>query len=119
MFIGEHYGRHKLAPNFSPQKTVEGFVGGVLVSNLVAVALACGFKKWLPSELGIFKVFCLATLLAVFSLVGDLAESVVKRLANEKDSGAIFPGIGGIFDLTDSLLFSVSLGVVFLKYFVL
>ncbi|MDR1595929.1 MAG: phosphatidate cytidylyltransferase [Puniceicoccales bacterium] len=119
MFVGKYFGKHKLAPNFSPQKTIEGLVGGILASNFAGVALVYACKQWMPQELGLLNSVALATVLAIFSLIGDLAESVVKRLANEKDSGAIFPGIGGIFDLTDSLLFSIPLGVMFIKYFVL
>ncbi|MDR2603063.1 MAG: phosphatidate cytidylyltransferase [Puniceicoccales bacterium] len=118
MFVGKHFGKHKLAMNFSPKKTVEGLLGGILFSNCIGIILLFLCRQWLPSRLGIGKTIVLATLLAIFSLVGDLVESVVKRLANEKDSGTMFPGIGGIFDLTDSLLFSIPLGVLYLKYFI-
>jgi phosphatidate cytidylyltransferase len=119
MFVGKYFGRHKLAVNFSPQKTVEGLFGGIIFSNCVGIIVLSLCRQWLPSKLGPGNAIILSTLLAIFSLVGDLAESVIKRLANEKDSGDIFPGIGGIFDLTDSLLFSVPLGVICLKYFIL
>jgi phosphatidate cytidylyltransferase len=69
--------------------------------------------------LGITNSIILATILAIFSLVSDLIESAIKRLANEKDSGTGIPGIGGLFDLTDILLFSISLGVKFLNHFIL
>jgi phosphatidate cytidylyltransferase len=118
MFVGKHFGKHKLAINFSPKKTIEGLLGGILFSNCVGIILLFLCRQWLPSELVIGQAIALSTLLAIFSFVGDLVESVVKRLANEKDSGTIFPGIGGIFDLTDSLLFSIPLGVLYLKYFI-
>lgn len=118
MFVGKYFGKHKLAVNFSPKKTIEGLVGGILFSNCIGIILLFFCRQWLPRGLGIGQAIVLSTLLAIFSLVGDLVESVVKRLANEKDSGAIFPGIGGIFDLTDSLLFSIPLGVLYLKYFI-
>jgi phosphatidate cytidylyltransferase len=117
MFAGKYFGSHKLAPNFSPQKTVEGLIGGVFASNVVGIALWCGNRQLFPSGLDICNTALLATLLAIFSLVGDLTESAIKRLANVKDSGTILPGIGGIFDLTDSLLFSIPIGVMFVKYF--
>ncbi|MDR1233315.1 MAG: phosphatidate cytidylyltransferase [Puniceicoccales bacterium] len=118
MFVGKHFGKRKLAINFSPKKTVEGLWGGVLFSNCIGIVLLFFCRQWLPSGLGIGQAIILSTLLAIFSLVGDLVESVVKRLADEKDSGVILPGIGGIFDLTDSLLFSIPLGVLYLKYFI-
>jgi phosphatidate cytidylyltransferase len=118
MFVGKYFGKCKLAINFSPKKTVEGLVGGILFSNCVGIILLFLCRRWLPSGLGFVKATALSTLLAIFSLVGDLVESVVKRLANEKDSGTIFPGIGGIFDLMDSLLFSIPIGVLCLKYFI-
>jgi phosphatidate cytidylyltransferase len=119
MFVGKFFGKHKLASDFSPQKTIEGLCGGILFSNCARIVLLFLCQQWLPSKLGMMKAIILSTLLAIFSLVGDLAESVIKRLANEKDSGVVFPGIGGIFDLTDSLLFSIPIGVLYLKYFIL
>ncbi|MDR1528432.1 MAG: phosphatidate cytidylyltransferase [Puniceicoccales bacterium] len=119
MFIGKRFGKRKLAINFSPKKTVEGLWGGVLFSNCIGIISLFFCRRWLPDKLGFGKAIILSTFLAIFSLVGDLVESVVKRLANEKDSGFILPGIGGIFDLTDSLLFSIPLGVLYLKYFIL
>ncbi|MDR2777034.1 MAG: phosphatidate cytidylyltransferase [Puniceicoccales bacterium] len=118
MFAGKYFGRHKLAINFSPKKTVEGLFGGILFSNCVGIILLFFCRQWLPHGLGTGQAIILSTLLAIFSLVGDLVESVVKRLADEKDSGTTLPGIGGIFDLTDSLLFSIPFGVLYLKYFV-
>jgi phosphatidate cytidylyltransferase len=108
-----------LAPNFSPQKTVEGFIGGILFSNFIGIILTLLCKKLLPSRFGLVSAVVMSTLLAIFSLVGDLTESTIKRLANEKDSGSIIPGIGGVFDLTDSLLFSIPIGVIFINHFVL
>jgi phosphatidate cytidylyltransferase len=119
MYAGKYYGKRKLAPNFSPHKTIEGSVGGILLSNLVGVLLTVFFKRLLPNSFNLVSAVILATLLATFSLVGDLTESIIKRLAHEKDSGNVIPGIGGFFDLTDSLLFSIPLGVIFLRNFIL
>ncbi|MDR1890946.1 MAG: phosphatidate cytidylyltransferase [Puniceicoccales bacterium] len=119
MLVGKSFGKHKLATNFSPQKTIEGLFGGILFSNCIGIILLFLCRQWLPSKLGLLAAIILSTLLAIFSLVGDLTESVIKRLANEKDSGTLLPGIGGIFDLTDSLLFSIPVGVLCLKYFIL
>jgi phosphatidate cytidylyltransferase len=119
MFVGKIFGRRRLAPNFSPNKTVEGLIGGVLLSNLVGLLGGAAFFANRLPRLNCPRIVMLSTLLAAFSLVGDLTESSIKRLADEKDSGTMFPGIGGMFDLTDSLLFSVPLGVIFLKLFIL
>jgi phosphatidate cytidylyltransferase len=91
MFAGKYYGRAKLAPKFSPQKTVEGFIGGVLLANLIGLILMLLLKNFLPNEFGFTHTVTLSTAMAVFSLIGDLAESAIKRLANEKDSGNVFP----------------------------
>jgi phosphatidate cytidylyltransferase len=119
MFAGKYYGQRKLAPRFSPRKTVEGLMGGILLSNFVGMISMLLMKNLLPSGINLLRTAIMSTLLAIFALVGDLLESAIKRLAKEKDSGNIFPGIGGAFDLTDSLLFSIPVGVIFLKYFVL
>jgi phosphatidate cytidylyltransferase len=119
MFAGRFFGKHRLAPNFSPHKTVEGLIGGILLSNLVGLLSGTAFFAHYLPRLDMAAIATLSTLLAVFSMVGDLTESSIKRLASEKDSGTMVPGIGGMFDLTDSLLFSVPLGVIFLKLFIL
>jgi phosphatidate cytidylyltransferase len=117
MLAGRYFGKHKLAPNFSPMKTVEGAVGGILVSNLVGIAflLCIAFRRCRP--VWILNMCAFSTILALSALVGDLIESAVKRLANEKDSGTLFPGIGGMFDLTDSLLFALPVGIEVLAIF--
>ncbi|MDR1433040.1 MAG: phosphatidate cytidylyltransferase [Puniceicoccales bacterium] len=117
MLCGWCCGKHKLALNFSPQKTVEGFAGGVLLSIFTGAGLVLLYGEMLPPRFGLAKATALSALLAVLSLIGDLTESAIKRLANEKDSGNVLPGIGGIFDLTDSLLFALPLGVIFIEHF--
>jgi phosphatidate cytidylyltransferase len=107
MFAGKYFGKRKLAPDFSPNKTIEGVIGGILCANVVghiAFVYPAHQLYWMKNTL---LAMCYSTLLAVMALAGDLTESAIKRLADEKDSGKILPGIGGIFDLTDSLLFAI------------
>ncbi len=96
-FVGRRFGRHRLAPEVSPGKTWEGALGGLTAS--VPVAALGSF--WFHVPLGGFLPVCLAAV--VFSIVGDLTESLLKRFAGIKDSGTLFPGHGGIMDRIDSL----------------
>lgn len=102
-FGGRLLGRHKLIPWLSPGKTREGVVAGILLSALVAVlfALAWRDRPWVPAPataaLG-------GAVLAVVGMLGDLGESLLKREAGVKDSGRGLPGMGGLFDVLDSLL---------------
>jgi phosphatidate cytidylyltransferase len=103
--VGRLCGRHKLAPNLSPGKTVEGFVGGVVFTLLVAV----GFKIFWNNMDRIFgwrEILFLALLFGVIGPVGDLTESWFKRNSAVKDSGHTFTGHGGMLDIIDSLLFT-------------
>jgi len=98
--VGRAIGRHKLAPAISPGKSVEGALGGLICGCLAAIACVLAFK--LPLGLGAAAVVGL--LLSVLGQFGDLAESLVKRQAGVKDSSALIPGHGGVFDRLDSLL---------------
>jgi phosphatidate cytidylyltransferase len=102
---GTFFGRTKLIPHVSAGKTVEGALGGVLVS--IGVALA--FRESLISELRLSGIGCalVACLISVATQVGDLVESLLKRRCKVKDSSRLLPVHGGILDLTDSLLFSI------------
>jgi phosphatidate cytidylyltransferase len=114
--VGSLVGKHKMCPHISPGKTWEGFVGGVLSSLAMSILLI-----WLaPGQvagIGFKDAVILGLLLSVASTVGDLAESVVKRDAAIKDSGSTIPGIGGILDLIDSILFTAPV-LYFYLYFV-
>lgn len=107
LFIGKAFGKHKLIPAVSPNKTVEGAWGGVLGGMIGAflVWLIAGvfLKKTVPA-LWIFLILGLFG--AVFSEVGDLVGSYIKRVFSVKDFGKIFPGHGGMLDRLDSILFS-------------
>lgn len=117
--IGSAMGRHKMIPHISPAKTWEGFFGALLFAQLAG----CGLYVWFPQHLAFFggwgHVIALGFLLAVLAVVGDLAESVVKRSLNAKDSGSLLPGIGGSLDLIDSVCFTAPALYFYLKWFLL
>ena len=103
---GSLIGKHKMIPHISPGKTWEGFGGALLFAQLAA----CGLYALLPSQLSALSswphVIALGFILAVLAVIGDLAESVVKRALHAKDSGNMLPGIGGGLDLIDSICFT-------------
>jgi len=107
-FGGRSFGRHKLAPEVSPGKTWEGVYCGVAAVAIYALALApfapaAGYAGSVDaSSVALWVAFAAA--LAAISIVGDLFESLLKRLAGVKDSGRILPGHGGVLDRTDALL---------------
>lgn len=100
-FAGRALGKNKLIPNVSPGKTWEGVAGAFAVTFIVAV-IAVNILEIPPSHSIIFILVTLVTVL--YSIVGDLSESMFKRMANIKDSGHILPGHGGILDRIDSLM---------------
>jgi len=104
-FIGSWIGRHTLLARISPRKTVEGLLGAVVVSGVTAVIAAPMLGRALPAA----GVFALGIFLGVFGQLGDLAESLIKRDCQVKDTGALVPGLGGILDVIDSLLFTAPL----------
>lgn len=102
-YTGRAFGKHKLAPRVSPGKTVEGLVGGLLASLLVAVV----FQRYGMRNFALAGILSLAAALNIAGVFGDLVESAVKRGAGAKDSSALIPGHGGILDRIDSLLFAI------------
>ncbi len=107
-FVGRRYGRRKLAPAISPNKTVEGAVGGTLVAGFAAVAVKLVFDGLVPGDLArdfpVPIAFLFGVVLGAVGVLGDLAESVLKRDANLKEAGHILPGVGGVLDRIDSAL---------------
>jgi len=101
-YVGTAFGKHRLYEKISPKKSIEGLIGGVLASALVAVLC----KLWLVPALGWVEAALFGAILALVGTVGDLAESLIKRSAGVKDSGTIIPGHGGILDRMDSMLFA-------------
>lgn len=100
--LGKTMGRRPLAPVISPKKTVEGFLGGIILALVVAVVS----RLWFLPSVTLMDAAVLAILLTAAGLLGDLAESAVKRSVNQKDSGSLIPGHGGMLDRLDSLLFT-------------
>lgn len=99
LFIGRAWGRRLLAPHISPRKTIAGFWGGMAVGGATALIL---IPVFMDRSLGFALVF--GILVSLFAVLGDLLESRFKRMAEIKDSGTLFPGIGGMLDLLDSVL---------------
>lgn len=100
-FIGKAMGKRKLWPEISPNKTVEGSLGGVICALVVAVL----FVLFTDIDASIWQLIGITAVLSVFGQLGDLVESAFKRHYNVKDSGNILPGHGGILDRFDSLIF--------------
>jgi len=110
LLTGLAIGRHPMAPLTSPKKTWEGAGGGVLVGMGVGALVAWLGRGVLPAGFTPLRAFLSAAPLAVVGIVSDLVESVLKRRAALKDSGGGVPGIGGIFDLSDSLILAAPVG---------
>ncbi|WP_077211553.1 phosphatidate cytidylyltransferase [Bacillus dakarensis] len=100
-FIGRAFGKRKLWPEISPNKTIEGSIGGILSAVLVAIL----FVIFSDIDASLMELIFITVLLSIFGQVGDLVESALKRHYDVKDSGRILPGHGGILDRFDSLLF--------------
>ncbi|OGI41682.1 MAG: hypothetical protein A2140_04280 [Candidatus Muproteobacteria bacterium RBG_16_62_13] len=100
-FAGHMFGRHKLAPGVSPGKTIEGVAGGMLAVLLLAIL--AGVYVWHHDGVKLLSWVLLCLAVGLISVLGDLVESKVKRVAGVKDSGAIVPGHGGVLDRIDAL----------------
>ena len=111
--IGKIFGAHKLAPQISPGKTVEGGLGGLILSTVILEI----FAAILTQHTGVQVKYGLLTLYLILSSIigqfGDLAMSVIKRSAGIKDFGNLLPGHGGILDRFDSLLFAAPFAMIF------
>ncbi|MEX2653689.1 MAG: phosphatidate cytidylyltransferase [Acidimicrobiia bacterium] len=106
-FVGRAFGRRRIAPKVSPRKTVEGLVGGIVVTAALASILST-----IPAYdfMDFSGAILLALVVSLFAPLGDAAESVVKRALDTKDMGSILPGHGGMLDRIDALLFVVPVG---------
>ncbi|MBI3178378.1 MAG: phosphatidate cytidylyltransferase [Deltaproteobacteria bacterium] len=101
-FAGRAFGRHKLYPKVSPGKTVEGAVGAVAV----AVAVAFALRGFFALPLSTAHTVVVGCILALFGIIGDLCESLIKRAVGAKDSGTLIPGHGGVLDRFDGVMFA-------------
>ncbi|HSE96821.1 MAG TPA: phosphatidate cytidylyltransferase [Blastocatellia bacterium] len=104
-YTGRSIGRHKLAPRVSPGKTIEGSIGGFVAASLAGLASKYIFFPEIPA----LHVLLLGAVVGIVGQIGDLAESLLKRGSQVKDSGNIFPGHGGMLDRIDSILFCAPL----------
>lgn len=104
LVVGTSIGKHPLLPKVSPHKSVEGTVGSIIVSGLVAVAA----HSLLPLEINfpLWQIVLIGIFFGALGQLGDLSESLIKRDCGVKDSGKLLPGLGGVLDMIDSLLFS-------------
>lgn len=118
-FGGRTLGRHKMIPRVSPAKTWEGTLSGLLGALLISVFYArLVFSGWLGLEIGVAAAIIGGVLLSAGAVLGDLAESLLKREAGVKDSGTLLPGHGGVLDRFDALYFTIPIAYWFL-FFVL
>lgn len=112
---GSLIGRHRMIPRISPNKTWEGFAGAILLSTAASLVFAHCFRAKMMGMTWLHAAI-LGVLLSSTAVVGDLIESLFKREAGVKDSGRFFPGIGGILDLLDSLLFNAPIMYLYLRH---
>jgi len=108
--IGTLFGSHQLIPRISPKKSVEGTIAGLIISFGTAVL----FKGMLPA-VSIVHIFVIGILLSLTGQIGDLSESLIKRDCKVKDSGSVFPGLGGMLDIIDSLIFTAPILYFYLR----
>ncbi|MNJ91178.1 Phosphatidate cytidylyltransferase [compost metagenome] len=114
--FGVLFGKQKLMPNISPKKSLQGSIGGLVGSALAM--WAC--QHFFFSEMSLVTLIPLAVIAGVFAQFGDFFESLLKRIADVKDSGRIMPGHGGILDRIDGVLFAspvILLGIILIEYF--
>lgn len=113
--VGSLIGKHKMIPRISPGKTWEGFGGAVFLSTAASLV----FVYFLGSKMAgmnYVNAAILGVVLSVTAVIGDLVESLFKREAGVKDSGKFFPGIGGLLDLLDSILFNAPIMYIYLRH---
>jgi CDP-diglyceride synthetase len=111
--VGKLFGKHKLAPKVSPNKTVEGSIGGILFVLIASLGGAVLFDKVLSSNMSevyavyFFPLIVSSIIAAIIGMIGDLSFSMIKRYYNIKDFGKIMPGHGGVLDRFDSVIFVI------------
>jgi phosphatidate cytidylyltransferase len=115
LLVGMKLGKTPLSV-ISPKKTYEGAAGGIVFSMLIGIILAGVFHKIAPEGMHWWLCALIAIPIGIASIASDLVESAFKRQADVKDSGKLIPGIGGVFDLTDSLILTAPLGYLLFKY---
>ncbi len=114
-YAGSYLGRHKLCPSVSPNKTIEGSIGGLCANMLIGAVIKAMYLPLLPWA----ACMVMFLLIGAAGQTGDLYESVLKRSAHIKDSGTILPGHGGMLDRIDALLFASPVAFIFKAYILL
>ena len=119
-FAGSSFGKHKLCPEISPNKTVEGAVGGILGGTLSALLIG-GIFNLIYGEVTVYYgvLVLIGFLNSIISIFGDLTFSVIKRSCKIKDFGSIMPGHGGLLDRFDSVIFCIPVVYIFSQFFYL
>lgn len=110
--VGSRFGKTKLAPKISPNKTVEGSLGGIAFSAILGISFGLMF---LSDYMSLPKMIIISLFIPIISQLGDLFFSSLKRTFNKKDFGSIFPGHGGVLDRIDSLIFSLLFMIIFIR----
>lgn len=114
LYAGTFFGKHKLCPAVSPGKTIEGALGGLVLTTIVGLA----FQSFFLPDIATLVTFCLCLCVGIIGPIGDLFESILKRVGNIKDSGSILPGHGGILDRIDAILFVLPVLYLFKEHLV-
>ncbi|MDO5560519.1 MAG: phosphatidate cytidylyltransferase [Oscillospiraceae bacterium] len=118
-FTGTFFGKHKLCPDISPKKTIEGFAGGLIFTGLFFIAFNVVYVKIFAktASVNFIPSFFLGMICAAIGTIGDLSASLIKRQCNIKDFGKIMPGHGGFMDRFDSVLFVAPFMKMYLSFF--
>lgn len=118
-FVGVSCGKHKLCPEISPKKTIEGFVGGLLSNGILLCVFCLVYSKFfapIDIDVNYVSTFIMGVITGAIGTIGDLTASLIKRQCGIKDFGKIMPGHGGILDRFDSVLFVVPFVYLYLNY---
>ncbi len=115
--IGVRYGRHKMFPRLSPGKSWEGYIAGIVGGGLSGVLFAFAYSRFGPLRISILEGWVFGSAISALTILGDVGESLFKRFADQKDSGALLPGHGGAFDRIDSLIWAGVIGYFWIHFF--
>lgn len=119
-FVGSALGKHKLCPEISPKKTIEGAVGGIIFGVVGAFVDVMVFQLWIfnsGEQINYINLFVIAFIGSFISIAGDLTFSLIKRCCHVKDYGSVIPGHGGILDRCDSLIFTAPFVFIMVQFF--
>lgn len=116
LLVGMKFGKHKMSPERSPKKTWEGAFGGIAIAIIIGLLLRVALPDYFPPRFSLLYAGIIAIPIAIISIGSDLIESTIKRETGVKDSGTKIPGIGGAFDLTDSIVLCAPLGYYIFRF---